>query len=267
MSKPDPQNSEAGWGPVVGVALIGVALVAAAAQFPALLTTTGLSANLPFKGNEENALPLHPLAELLKLVIAALIGIVITQVHRRYHRDKPLTRSLLQAQVLLCVAGAIVMVIIGNSVARAFGVAGAAGIVRFRTPVEDPKDTTILFLLVGLGMACGVGLLEVAGLSTVFLCVVLVILDRFGDAKARSLVLSLVATGREFPSEHVSRVLNSSVDFYEARELIQGSEAVVKYTVVLAPSTPLSWLSKELMAEGTAGLKSVSWSEPPKKSS
>jgi hypothetical protein len=265
MQKHDP-GFESGWGPVVGVALLGVAIVAATARFPTFLTATGLSANLPFKGNEENALPLHPFAELLKLVVAALIGIVVTQVHRRYHRDKPLTRSLLQAQVLLCVAGAMVMVIVGNSVARAFGVAGAAGIVRFRTPVEDPKDTTILFLLVGLGMACGVGLLEVAGLGTVFLCLVLVVLDRFGDTKARSMVLSLVATGREFPTEHVTRILNSSVDFYEARELVQGNEAIVKYTVTLAPSTPLSWLSQELMADGAAGLKSVSWSEPPKKS-
>jgi uncharacterized membrane protein YhiD involved in acid resistance len=189
----------------------------------------------------------------------------VTKVHRRYHRDKPLPRSLLQAQVLLCVAGAMVMVIIGSSVARAFGVAGAAGIVRFRTPVEDPKDTTILFLLVGLGMACGTGLLEVAGLGAAFLCVVLAVLDRFGDAKARTLMLSLVAAGSEFPTEHVSQILNSSVEAYEARELVHGNEAVARFSVILSPSTSLSGLSQELMANGKAGLKAVSWSEPTKK--
>src|SRR5262249_8966079 len=162
-------------------------------RFPSMLTSTGLSSRLPFGGSEENALPLHPLLELLKLMIAAIIGIIVTAVHRRYHRDRPLTRSLLQAQVLLCVAGAMVMVIIGSAVARAFGVAGAAGIVRFRTPVEDPKDTTLLFLLVGLGMACGVGLLEVAALGTAFLCVVLVVLDRFGDQKLRAMLLTVVS--------------------------------------------------------------------------
>ena len=162
-----------------------------AAAWPSLMYTTGLAAHLPFKGSEENALPLHPFAELLKLVVAALVGIIVTMTHKRYHRDKPLPRSLMQAQVLLCVAGAMVMVIIGSSVARAFGVAGAAGIVRFRTPVEDPKDSTILFLLVGLGMACGVGLLEVAGLGTAFLCLVLVVLDRFGGEQSRRMVLSV----------------------------------------------------------------------------
>jgi len=247
------------------VAILGIALVYGASMVPSLMSTTGVAAHLPFKGNEDNALPLHPLAELLKLIVAALIGIIVTTVHKRYHRDRPLTRSLLQAQVLLCVAGAMVMVIIGNSVARAFGVAGAAGIVRFRTPVEDPKDSTILFLMVGLGMACGVGLLEVAGLGAGFLCLVLVVLDRFGEAKSRPMVLSLVAVGKDFPTEHVDRVLGANVDFYEAREMVQGSEAMMRYSVALPPSASLAWLNKQLMREGNGGLKSVSWAEPSKK--
>ena len=258
---PRDDGSDSTWGPVIGVALLGAALVFAAARWPLAAQGTGL----PFRVDEPGAPPLHPLVELLKLVVAALIGIIVTAVHRRYHRDRPLTRSLLQAQVLLCVAGAMVMIIIGNSVARAFGVAGAAGIVRFRTPVEDPKDTTILFLLVGLGMACGVGLLEVAGLGTVFLCAVLAVLDRFGKAKARTMVLSLVASGSQFPNEHVHRVLSSTVDFYEAREVLQGSEAVVKYSVTMSPHASLGWLSEQLMANGSSGLKSVSWAEPTKK--
>ncbi|MBI3695750.1 MAG: hypothetical protein HY238_13040, partial [Acidobacteria bacterium] len=141
---------------------------------------------------------------------------------------------------------------------------GAAGIVRFRTPVEDPKDTTILFLMIGLGMACGVGLIEVAGLGTVFLCLVLAVLDRFGEAKARVVVLSLVATSKDFPDEHVHNILTQSVTFFEPREVIHGNEAVVRYSVTMDPNVSLSYLSQQLMAGGTAGLKSVSWGEPPK---
>jgi hypothetical protein len=261
------RNEDTGstWPLVFGAGLVGAALILGAIQWPSLLMSTGLASKVPFESSEHNALPLHPFAELLKLVVATLIGIVVTAVHKRYHRDKPLTRSLQQAQVLLCVAGAMVMIVIGNSVARAFGVAGAAGIVRFRTPVEDPKDTTILFLLVALGMACGVGLLEVAGLGTVFLCVVLVGLDQFGEAKARSMMLSLVASGKEFPDEHVHRILASSVDFFEAREVLKGDEATVRYSVTLSPHTSLSWLSQQLMAGGESGVKSVSWQEPSKK--
>jgi hypothetical protein len=104
---------------------------------------------------------LQPFIELSKMIAAALIGALVTAIHHPVGRDRP--KSLEQAQTLLCVSGAVMMIIIGNSLARAFGIAGAAGIVRFRTPVDDPKDVTILFLLMGLGMATGLGAFAVAG--------------------------------------------------------------------------------------------------------
>ena len=253
------------WPAVVGIFVGGIVLVWGASLWPTLMDTAGFSASLPYHGKEGNELPLHPFAELLKLVVAALIGLIVTSVHRYYHRDKPLPRSLLQAQVLLCVAGAMVMVIIGSSVARAFGVAGAAGIVRFRTPVEDPKDSTILFLLIGLGMACGVGLLEVAAMGTVFLCLVLVVLDRFGEVKARSMILSLTVAGKEFPTQHVADVLRTAVENFEAREVVEGADVTIRYSVTMMPQVSLLWLNQQLMANGASGLKSVSWSEPTKK--
>lgn len=249
------------WAFVGAVVLAGAALTLGASWWPGLLLTTGFSGQAPFVADAGQTV-LHPFAELLKLVMAALAGFAVTAVHRYYHRDKPIPRSLLQAQVLLCVAGALVMIIIGGSVARAFGIAGAAGIVRFRTPVDDPKDSTILFLLVALGMACGVGLLEVAAMGTVFLCLMLAALDHYGEAKARLMVLSLVAQSATFPTEHVNRVMRSYVDDFEAREIVQGPEAVIKYIVTFSgPNAPLAWLSQELMANGTAGLKSVSWTD------
>ena len=154
------------------------------------------------------------------------------------------------------------MVIVGNSVARAFGVAGAAGIVRFRTPVEDPRDSTILFLLVGLGMACGVGLLEIAGLGAAFLCVVLVVLDRIGEETPRTMILSLVASGKDFPYERVLRVLGASIDSYEPREVQQDDDVTVKYSVTMSPHTPLLKITQQLMAGDQ--IKSVSWQESKK---
>ena len=117
---------------------------------------------------------IQPFIELGKLVAAALIGMLVTAVHKPSPRDRQGSRSMEQAQMLLCVSGAMMMIIIGNSLARAFGIAGAASIIRFRTPVDDPKDVTILFLLMGLGMSAGLGAFAVAGLGTAFLCLTLV---------------------------------------------------------------------------------------------
>ena len=73
-----------------------------------------------------------------------------------------------QAHVLLCLAGALTMLIVGDSLPRAFGIAGAAAIVRFRTPVEDPRDITVLYLLMALGMSAGLGLVSVSAVGTLF---------------------------------------------------------------------------------------------------
>lgn len=201
--------------------------------------------------------------QALKLIFAALIGAVVSAVHRRYPGDKPIARSLAQAQVLLCVAGALMMIIIGDSLARALGIAGGATIVRFRTPVEDPKDTTVLFLLLGLGMACGLGAFAVAGFGTGFLCVCLALLDFVGERQRRAMLLTMVAPGPEFPTDYVNRLLAAYQIHFEPREVGQhGQKATVCYYCTLDPDTPLQRLSEQLMDPDAAGLKSVSWEMP-----
>jgi anti-anti-sigma factor len=212
----------------------------------------------------EAAYPLtDPLRELLKLVVAALIGMIVTAVHRPYVSERPMDRSMQHAQILLSVAGAMIMIIIGNSLARAFGIAGAASIIRFRTPVEDPKDVTILFLLMGLGMSAGLGAFAVAGLGTGFLCLFLLLLDRIGEQKARTMRVDVVADGREFPTAHVQSVFVRNRMAFETREVSLGDKVKVRYHATIPAAASLEDLGAQLMSGGTAGVKSVSW-EPLK---
>jgi anti-anti-sigma factor len=205
------------------------------------------------------ALRMQPFIELSKLVAAALIGSLVTAVHEPVSRDRP--RSLEQSQILLCVAGALMMIIIGNSLARAFGIAGAAGIVRFRTPVDDPKDVTILFLLMGLGMATGLGAFAVAGLGAAFLCIALLLLDRLATQKTRLMSIEMSSPGRLFPTRHVEAVFVRNEVVFEPREISQGkNDITVKYHTWLDPRASLDDLSAQLMVEG-AGLESVSWDQ------
>lgn len=198
--------------------------------------------------------------EFLKLVAAAMSGIVLTAVHRYFHTGKPLSPAIEQAQILLAVAGALMMILISDSLARAFGVAGAAGIVRFRTPVDDPKDATILFLLLGLGMSCGLGMFSVAGVGTAFLCLFIAVLNLIVTQKPRTMILELVAAGPNFPVPHVQNVLNAYQIHFEPREVSHGKNATVTYQVSVPPDTSLEFLNDQLMADG-AGIQSVSWEE------
>lgn len=205
----------------------------------------------------------HPLLDLLKLVAAFLIGMVLTLMHRATQRSKPFSRSMEHAQVLLCVSGALMMVIIGDSLARAFGIAGAVSIVRFRTPVDDPKDSIILFLSLGLGMAAGLGAFGLAGVGTLFLCLALLCLDKFQRIDQRTMNLALSSSSPVFPTAHVQDVLERNGVEFETREITQGPEAVVRYRVRMLAGSSLEHLSDELR-NGTGEIKSVIWEKSKK---
>src|SRR5688572_4202022 len=250
----------------IAVALVGVALVGVGIKWPGLGITgaglAGTTSGVIDQAASGVALS-NPLFELAKLIASAVIGMLVTIVHRQYRHERSANPALDQAQVLLCISGALMMIIIGNSVARAFGIAGAASIIRFRTPVEDARDITILFILMGLGMAAGLGALAVAGLGTLFLCAMIPILNVFSSERPRQMLVEIIADEREFPLAHVHHVFAVNGILFEPREVSQGDEATAKYLTTLKPTDSLEDLSAQLMV-GKKGIKNVSWS-PPKR--
>jgi anti-anti-sigma factor len=252
------------WSRVVAgltVALVGGGLVAVGLMFPGIAGGAGAPEANPFgAAAADGGVSLHPLYELSKLVVAAIVGMLVTSVHRQYRSDTQPNPGMDQAQVLLCISGAMMMIIIGNSLARAFGIAGAASIVRFRTPVDDARDITVLFLLMGLGMAAGLGNFAVAGLGTLFLCAMFPVLSYFSQDRPRHMQIEIAAAGREFPIAHVQRVFALNRVVFEPREVSQGDASTVKYVTTLKPSDSLEDLSAQLMAD--PGVANVSWSTP-----
>jgi hypothetical protein len=87
--------------------------------------------------------------------------------------------EMVQAQILLCAAAAIITMVIGDSLAKAFGLVGLGSFVRFRSGLKDPRDAAVLFLVIGLGMACGHGSLGVAIVGALLGSVLLAALDLF----------------------------------------------------------------------------------------
>jgi hypothetical protein len=199
----------------------------------------------------------------LRLAVAALIGVAVTAVQRRGERSGQ-AQAMHHAQILLCVSGAMMMVLINDSLARAFGIAGAASLVRFRTPVDDPRDAAVMFLLIGLGMASGVGAFALAGGGAVMIALFLTWLGRSGGPARRSLVVDLVACGPVFPGAHVQRVFARHGAMLEIREASFDDNARATYLVTFAGDVPIDAVHADLVAEGTAGLRAVSW-EPAKK--
>ncbi len=104
---------------------------------------------------------------LINLLLAFGLGIVVSWIYRWTHRGVSYSVSFVHTLVLLSSITAFVMMVIGNSIARAFSLVGALSIIRFRTPVKDTRDTAFVFLSLGIGFAAGTGAYVIAVLGTV----------------------------------------------------------------------------------------------------
>jgi hypothetical protein len=250
------------WQPGLIVAIVCLALLFTqprAKWLEALSTSDGTGAGPNGVG---------PAIHGLKLLVAALIGASITLVQRRSrvnHVAPASIEAMEQAQVLLAMAGALMMMLVGNSLAHAFGIAGAASIVRFRTPVDDPRDVTVLFLLMGLGMAAGMGAFGMAGVGALFLAIVLLTLHRLEAKDGRAVKVKLVASGAAFPLAHVHEVFTRHHIPLEPLEVTAGKETAMRFRGRFESDDgldeQLEAISQQLLADG--GLKEVLW-EPAK---
>jgi uncharacterized membrane protein YhiD involved in acid resistance len=150
----------------------------------------------------------------LRLITAFVLGCLAAGVYRLTMRPQPgtSTRSFLATLVLLSVLIALVTLVVGSNIARAFSLVGALAIIRFRTVVEDTRDTAFVMYAVVVGMACGSGYPE-AGLAASVL--VLVAAWLFREPKPPEpvsqgvLVLRLAATRP--PDEQVRATLERHV--------------------------------------------------------
>jgi uncharacterized membrane protein YhiD involved in acid resistance len=120
------------------------------------------------------------------LTVAALLGAALGLVRPVRREIVPRSAHVVQAQILLAVVGAIIVVVVAESLARAFAVVGAAGLIRYRTRIEDPKDASVMLVALTVGLACGTGLYVFAVVSTAFVIAVLWVLESFEpSARAR----------------------------------------------------------------------------------
>lgn len=124
---------------------------------------------------------------LTQLALAAFLGLTLALVYRFSYtgKKKKYSRSMMQSQVLLAIGGAFIWILVADFLVRAFGLAGMVGLIRYRTPVRDPKDNVMVFLSMGIGMACGLMQITTALVATGFISLVLLAMHEFGFGKKK----------------------------------------------------------------------------------
>ncbi len=113
---------------------------------------------------------------IVNMGLAFILGMVISYVYKITHRGLSYSQSFMLTIVFVTVIVAMVMMVIGNNIARAFALVGALSIIRFRTVVKDTKDTAYIFLALAAGMAAGTSSYFLATIGSGIVIVVAMIL-------------------------------------------------------------------------------------------
>jgi uncharacterized membrane protein YhiD involved in acid resistance len=175
---------------------------------------------------------------VVRLPLAAILGAALALRPRRREQGR---RSVLvvQTQIMLAVVGAVIMLVVGNSISRAFGIVGAAGLVRYRSTIDDPKEAVVMLCALGAGLASGVGLYVLAPFATFFMALVLWIVEYFEPPARKLFVLTVTtASASSFRPNMESLLLGLQLEY----ELLTETDEEVSYSI----SAPLDVRTRDI---------------------
>jgi hypothetical protein len=196
----------------------------------------------------------------IRLPLAALLGAALALRPRRAG-SPPRDPAVIETQIVLAIVGALIMVVVGASLARAFGIAGAANLIRYRAKIEDPKDAVVMLSTLSVGLASGVGLFGVAAAATLFLVVTLWIIEGF-ETRVRTFLLSIkLGEGTSKRRPDVERILRRARTVFELRAT---GDDELSYLVNAGASLKTETLSAALAALAPGGKTQIEWKEEKK---
>lgn len=194
---------------------------------------------------------------LVALPLAAGLGALLAFRPRR-RGTPPRSAPVIQTQIILGLVGAVVMLIVGSSLARAFGVVGVAGLIRYRAKIEDPKDAVVMLGTLSIGLACGVGLYGLAVFSTVFILVVLWVIESFEPERRKTFELKITNEDPVTMRADIEAILRRGNVRYELRHA--GTKDLV-YKAQLPLDARTDRLANAILTLKPIGDVEVAWEE------
>ncbi len=179
---------------------------------------------------------------LCALLASFFLSAAIAAVYRWTYQGLSYSRSFVHTQVLASLVTAMLIMAIGNNLARGLGILGTLAIVRFRTPIRDPRDIIFLFAALAVGIACGASVFGVAVVGTLFFCLAALYLhwSPFASLRVYEGLLRFSLPPGSWSREKVREILGrycSSVVLVAMREAVQGEVLEYSYQVRLIDPT------------------------------
>ena len=198
---------------------------------------------------------------VLALPLAAGLGAALAFRPRR-PGTPPRSAPVIQTQIVLAIVGAVVMMIVGSSLARAFGIVGVASLIRYRAKIDDPKDAVVMLSTLSLGLACGVGLYGLAVFTMPFILVVLWIVESLEPEQRKTFELKIAAPDPAVLRAQVEAILRRSNIRFELRSA--GAKDLV-YETQLPLSIRTDRIANAILLLEPGGETEVAWEEKKKK--
>jgi hypothetical protein len=131
---------------------------------------------------------------LLVIGSSLILGLAISFAYMKTHKKEGYASGFTISLTMLPVIIAIIILLVGNNVARAFSLAGAFSIIRFRSAPGDPKDITYIFFTLAVGLTCGMGYIGYAFIFTIILCSFVMLLNKLNFAMPKNKTSKLKIT-------------------------------------------------------------------------
>lgn len=133
----------------------------------------------------------NPIIIIVNILLSFILSYIIATLYKATHKGLSYSQGFTQTVVIFSVIATAAMMVIGSSLARAFGMAGALSIIRFRTVIKDPKDIAYVFWALVVGMACGTKAYMIAIIATALICLIVFLLSKidFGSIRKHDYVL------------------------------------------------------------------------------
>ena len=198
---------------------------------------------------------------LIRLPLAAVLGAALALRPRR-RGTPPRTPPVVQTQIILSIVGAVIMLVVGASLARAFGIVGAANLIRYRSKIDDPKDAVVMLCTLSVGLASGVGLFALAIVSTAFIGGALWVIESF-EPVSRRFDLKIKAGD---DTDSLKPKIEAILQRYQLEfELRTSSDEEVCYDVLVPYEVQTDRISNSILRLDHDGHAAVEWAEKKNK--
>lgn len=175
---------------------------------------------------------------VLGILMSFILSSALAAVYRRTYQGLSYSRSFVHTQVLGAIVACIMIMAIGNNLARGLGILGTLAIIRFRTPIRDPRDIIFLFACLAIGIASGAAVFMVAIIGTLCFCIAALYLhwSPFASSREYEGLLRFMLPPNSSSEEGIQEVLRQycgSSLLVAVREAVQGDFMEYSYQVRL----------------------------------